>query len=333
MIKKRILTGDRPTGPLHIGHYVGSLKNRLILQEDYEEFILIADIQALTDNFDDPTRIEKNILEVTKDYLSVGLNPERVNIVVQSQVPELAELTVYFMNLLTVAQLERNPTVKSEILQKGLTDKIPVGFFVYPVSQAADILAFKADLVPVGEDQVPMIEQSREIARRFNSLYGPVFVEPRELLSDSPRLCGIDGKEKMSKSLNNAINLSDSREAVEKKVMSMYTDPTKIRVSDPGHAENNPVFTYLRTFGTDSERVRELEQGYEKGGIGDVEVKKYLITVLNDFLDPIRERRLQYERDESLARDILRQGTKKAIDVVNETMREVRKAMSLIRFD
>ena len=325
--KERILTGDRPTGPLHLGHYVGSLKNRVSLQDEYEQFVLIADIQALTDNYDNPQKIKDNILKLALDYLSVGINPEKSTIVIQSQVPELAELTVYLMNMITVAQLERNPTVKNEIRQKGYRENIPVGFFVYPISQAADILGFQANLVPVGEDQLPMIEQSREIARRFNSLYGQTFVEPKEMLSEVPRLCGIDGKEKMSKSLNNAINLNDSSEAVLEKVMRMYTDPTRVRATDPGHTENNPLFIYLNAFHNDKKEIKEFEGRYRLGKVGDIEVKKRLAEILNNFLEPIRQKRKEYEKDIPMVNSILKKGTERGREVVQQTMRLVRKAV------
>lgn len=324
---KRILTGDRPTGPLHLGHYVGSLKNRVLLQDDYEQFVLIADIQALTDNFENPQKIKDNILELALDYLSVGINPEKSTIVIQSQVPELAELTMYLMNMITVAQLERNPTVKNEIRQKGYRENIPVGFFVYPISQAADILGFQANLVPVGDDQLPMIEQSREIARRFNSLYGKTFVEPKEMLSDVPRLCGIDGKEKMSKSLNNTINLSDSADVVVEKVMKMYTDPTRVRATDHGHTENNPVFIYLNAFHDDKKEIKDFEDRYKLGKVGDIEVKKRLAEILNSFLEPIRQKRKEYEDNLPLVNSILKRGTEKGREVVQQTMTLVRKAV------
>ena len=325
--KQKILTGDRPTGPLHLGHYVGSLKNRVLLQDEYEQFILIADIQALTDNYDNPQKIKDNILELALDYLSVGINPEKSTIVIQSQVPELAELTVYLMNMITVAQLERNPTVKNEIKQKGYRENVPVGFFVYPISQAADILGFQANLVPVGDDQLPMIEQSREIARRFNSLYGQIFVEPKEMLSNVPRLCGIDGKEKMSKSLNNTINLSDSADVVLEKVMKMYTDPTRVRATDPGHTENNPVFIYLNAFHDDKKEIEDFEDRYRLGKVGDIEVKRRLAEILNNFLDPIRQKRKVYENNITLVNSTLKRGTERGREVVHQTMNMVRKAV------
>lgn len=329
---KRILTGDRPTGPLHLGHYVGSLKNRVSLQNEYQEFVLIADVQALTDNFENPQKIRDNIIEVALDYLAVGIDPEKATIVIQSQIPELAELTIYLMNLLTVATLERNPTVKAEIKQKNMGDRLPVGFFVYPVSQAADILGFKADLVPVGEDQLPMIEQAREIARKFNSLYGETLVEPKEMLSEVRRLVGTDGGEKMSKSLGNTINLSDDADTVAKKVKTMYTDPTRLKVSDPGHTENNPVFIYLNAFDTDKTGLQELEEKYRAGGVGDVEVKKRLTDVLNAFLDPIRERRKKYENDLDSVKKILEDGVKRGREAAGAVMDSVRKAIKIDYF-
>ncbi len=331
--KQKILTGDRPTGTLHIGHYIGSLQNRVLLQDEYEQFVLIADIQALTDNYDNPQKIKDNILELALDYLSVGINPEKTTIVIQSQVPELAELTMYLMNMITVAQLERNPTVKNEIKQKGYRENVPVGFFVYPISQAADILGFQANLVPVGEDQLPMIEQSREIARRFNSLYGQTFVESKAMLSNVPRLCGIDGKEKMSKSLKNAINLNDSADVVAEKVMRMYTDPTRVRATDPGHIENNPLFIYLNAFHDDKKEIKNFEDRYRLGKVGDMEVKKRLAEILNNFLEPIRQKRMGYEKDLTSVNSILKQGTERGRKVVQQTMSIVRKAVKTDYFD
>ena len=253
---KRILTGDRPTGPLHLGHYIGSLKNRVELQDKYDEFVIIADVQALTDNFENPEKVRKNVLETALDYLSVGINPQKTTIFIQSLVPEIAELTVYFLNLVTVSRLEQNPTVRAEIKEKGFGKSLPAGFLMYPVSQAADIAVFNADLVPVGEDQLPMIEQTREIVRKFNRLYGKTLIEPKEMLSEFSRFPGIDGKTKMSKSLGNVINLSDSSEVVKKQVMKMYTDPTRIRATDPGHIEGNVVFTYHDAFNPDKKKLK-----------------------------------------------------------------------------
>jgi tryptophanyl-tRNA synthetase len=331
---KRILTGDRPTGRLHLGHYVGSLKNRVRLQDEYEQFIMLADTQALTDNFDNPQKIRDSVSEVVLDYLSVGIDPQKTTIFIQSQIPEISELALYFMNLVTVARLQRNPTLKEEIKQKGYESEVPVGFFVYPISQAADILFLKANLVPVGEDQKPMIELTREIARRFNSIYDSVFPEPEILVGDIARLPGTDGKSKMSKSLNNAIFLSDSPEEVEKKVMSMYTDPTRIKATDPGHVENNPVFIYLDAFASDDlkSEILNLKSRYEKGQVGDVEVKKYLSTVINQFLEPIREKRAEYENQPELVERILKEGTEKARSEAQKTLEEVKKAMKLDYF-
>ena len=328
-MEKRILTGDRPTGPLHLGHYVGSLQNRVRLQHDYDTYILIADIQALTDNFEHPEKLEANVFEVALDYLAVGLDPERVKIVVQSMVPELSELTTYFMNLVTVATLERNPTVKDEIKQRNFKRGVPVGFWSYPISQAADITIFKAELVPVGEDQLPMIEQAREIVRRFNSLYTKVLVEPRAMLGQMARLPGTDGGAKMSKSLGNCIYLGDPAEAVRKRVMSMFTDPTRIHPTDPGHVEGNPVFTYHDVFNPDKAEVDELKERYRKGTVGDVEVKQKLFNALNAFLGPIRERRTEFAAKPERVREIIMEGTRKGRMVAQATMDEVRAAMKL----
>ncbi|MFQ5588701.1 MAG: tryptophan--tRNA ligase, partial [Nitrospiria bacterium] len=310
--KKRILTGDRPTGRLHLGHYVGSLKNRVKLQDEYETFILIADVQALTDHFEHPEILLNNIREVVRDYLSVGLDPEKCAIFVQSMIPEIAELAVYYLNLVTVARLQRNPTVKDEMKQKGFEANLPAGFLVYPVHQAADITAFQADLVPVGKDQLPMIEQTNEIVRRFNSLYRPVLTEPAGLVGDVSRLPGTDGQAKMSKSIGNAIYLSDDAKTVEKKVMGMYTDPTRLRATDPGHVEGNPVFTYHDAFNPDKAEVDDLKTRYRQGRVGDVEVKRRLSTALNAFLAPIRDRRAPYAEDNKKIDDILIAGAARA---------------------
>ncbi|NYC49555.1 tryptophanyl-tRNA synthetase [Clostridium beijerinckii] len=300
MGKKVILTGDRPTGKLHIGHYIGSLKNRVVLQESglYESFIMIADQQALTDNARNPEKIRNSLTEVALDYLAVGIDPSKSNIFVQSQIPELNELTMHYLNLVTLSRLERNPTVKQEIKQKNFENSIPAGFLIYPVSQAADITAFKADTVPVGEDQLPMIEQTREIVRSFNSIYGEVLVEPEAVLpsSNAGRLPGTDGKAKMSKSIGNCIYLSDDADTIKKKVMSMYTDPNHIRVEDPGQVEGNTVFTYLDVFATDKNAVEEMKEHYKRGGLGDVKVKKYLNEILQAELEPIRNRRIEFEK-------------------------------------
>jgi tryptophanyl-tRNA synthetase len=328
-MEKRILTGDRPTGPLHLGHYVGSLQNRVRLQYDYDTYVLIADIQALTDNFEHPEKLEANVFEVALDYLAVGLDPERVKIVVQSMVPELTELATYFMNLVTVATLERNPTVKEEIKQRNFKRGVPVGFWSYPISQAADITIFKAELVPVGEDQLPMIEQAREIVRRFNSLYRKVLVEPRAMLGQMARLPGTDGGAKMSKSLGNCIFLGDPPETVRKRVMSMFTDPTRIHPTDPGHVEGNPVFTYHDVFNPNKAEVEELKERYRKGTVGDVEVKQKLFEALDTFLRPIRERRAELAAKPGYVREIIIEGTRKGGAVAQSTMDDVRAAMKL----
>ncbi|MDC4203819.1 MAG: tryptophan--tRNA ligase [Candidatus Manganitrophus sp.] len=327
--KKRILTGDRPTGRLHLGHYVGSLVNRVKLQEEYETFILIADVQALTDHFEHPEILQQNIREVTKDYLAVGIDPAKSTIFIQSLIPEIAELAVYYLNLVTVARLQRNPTVKDEMQQKGFEQNLPAGFLVYPVHQAADITIFNADLVPVGKDQLPMIEQTVEIVRRFNTLYTPVLVEPQAKVGEFARLPGIDGQAKMSKSLGNAIYLADDAKAVEAKVMRMYTDPTRLRATDPGHIEGNPVFVYHDAFNPDKEEVADLKERYVQGKVGDVEVKKKLAKALNAFLDPIREQRAKYDQDEKAIDEILKEGTRRARAVAQETMGQVRRAMKI----
>jgi tryptophanyl-tRNA synthetase len=331
-MKRRILTGDRPTGRLHLGHYVGSLEARVRLQREYETFILIADAQALTDNFEHPERLNGHIREVTLDYLAVGLDPEVVTIIIQSMVPEIAELTIFFLNLVTAARLQRNPTVKDEMRQKGFGANVPAGFLCYPVSQAADIAVFDAHLVPVGEDQLPVVEQTREIVRRFNSLYGEALIEPEALVGRFPRLPGIDGKEKMSKSLGNAIDLADDAETVRQKVMRMYTDPTRIHPTDPGRVEGNPVFLFHDAFNPNREEVAELKERYQAGKVGDVEVKRRLIAALNDFLDPIRERRRSYEQRPAVVEAILRQGTERGREVARETMERVRQAMGIRYF-
>jgi len=327
--KKIILTGDRPTGPLHVGHYIGSLKNRVILQDEYKQYILIADMQALTDNAKTPEKVRENIKEVALDYLAVGIDPEKTNIFIQSMVPELSELTMYYLNLVSVARLERNPTVKEEIKHRQFGDGIPTGFFVYPVSQAADITAFGAHVVPVGEDQKPMIELTREIVRRFNTTYKEVLVEPEALIPKISRLPGTDGKNKMSKSLGNAIYLKDEEDIITKKVMSMYTDPNHIRVEDPGDVENNPVFMYLDAFGTDYEMIESLKQQYAKGGLGDVKVKRYLNEVMQEFLRPIRERRKELEKDLPYVYSVLKAGTENARVKAAATLKEVKEAMGI----
>lgn len=328
-MKKRILTGDRPTGPLHLGHYVGSLLNRVRLQDEYEQFVMIADVQALTDNFEHPEKVRDNIKELLLDYLAVGIDPERTTIFVQSRIPEIAELTVFFLNLVTLERVLRNPTVKDEIKQKGYEKSLPAGFAMYPVSQAADIAFLKADLVPVGEDQLPMIEQTREIVRKFNSLYGETLVEPEALLGIVKRLPGTDGGNKMSKSMGNAIYLSDEPNVVTKKVMSMYTDPSRIHPTDPGKVEGNPVFVYHDAFNPNKNEVEEFKKRYRAGTVGDVEVKTRLAEVLNELLTPIRERRRQLAENQGRLNEILSMGVEKTRQEARETMKRVRKAMKI----
>jgi tryptophanyl-tRNA synthetase len=347
-MKKVILTGDRPTGKLHVGHYVGSLRERVRLQNSGEfdaVNIMIADAQALTDNIDNPAKVRENIAEVALDWLSCGLDPNKSTLLIQSQIPELCELTFYYMDLVTVARLQRNPTVKSEIQMRNFEASIPVGFFCYPISQAADITIFKATTVPVGEDQLPMIEQAREIVRRFNGAYGDVLVEPEVLLPKNEaclRLPGIDGKAKMSKSLGNCIYLSDEPEAIRSKIMEMYTDPTHLMVKDPGHLEGNTVFTYLDAFCTDADFAKylpdyanldELKAHYTRGGLGDVKVKKFLNSVMQEMLEPIRTKRREYEKDIPEVFNILKKGTETARATAAATMDEVRRAMRLNYFD
>ncbi len=331
-----ILTGDRPTGQLHLGHYVGSLKNRVIMQSDpaNELFIMVADMQALTDNAKNPEKVSSNILQVALDYLAVGLDPARTTMFIQSQIPELSELTMYFLNLVSVGRVRRNPTVKTEIEQKGFGDSVPTGFFIYPISQASDITAFKANLVPVGEDQKPMLEQTQEIVHSFNNTYGEVLVEPKGVFPDKGmgRLPGIDGNGKMSKSLGNGIYLADSAETVAKKVMSMYTDPNHIHVEDPGQVEGNMVFTYLDVFGKDKEKIEELKAHYRRGGLGDVKIKRYLIDVLEEELLPIRTRREEFAQDPGQVMQMLKEGSEKAQAVAAQTMAEVKKAMGIAYF-
>lgn len=330
--KKIILTGDRPTGPLHLGHYVGSLQNRVKLQNEYAQFVMIADMQALTDNADNPQKVRDNILEVALNYLAVGIDPKVTTIFIQSLIPELAELTMYYMNLVTLARLQRNPTVKDEMKQKNFAENVPVGFLTYPISQAADITAFKANLVPVGEDQLPMIEQTREIVQKFNRVYSPVLVEPEALISEISRLPGIDGSGKMSKSLGNAIYLKDTSDELREKVRGMYTDPDHLKIEDPGKVEGNPVFAYLDAFDTDTSTVADLKARYQKGGLGDVEVKNRLFDVLDNFLTPIRKRRSEFESDPQEVMNILKSGTEKAREVASQTLTEVRKVMKLDYF-
>lgn len=338
MTKEILLTGDRPTGKLHIGHYIGSLKNRVKLQNEgkYEPYIMIADTQALTDNARDPEKIKNSLIQVALDYLAVGLDPEKSTIYVQSQIPALFELTAYYMDLVTVARLERNPTVKTEIKQKNFKDSIPVGFLNYPVSQAADITAFKATVVPVGDDQEPMLEQTREIVRTFNRIYNTdILVEPKGYFppKGQGRLPGLDGNAKMSKSLGNAIYLSDDAKTVQKKVMSMYTDPNHIHVEDPGQVEGNTVFTYLDVFAPDKDKVAELKEQYQKGGLGDVKIKRYLNKVLEEELGPIRERSEKFAQNPDAVYEMLLEGSKKANKVANQTLKEVREAIGLNYFD
>lgn len=331
--KHVILTGDRPTGPLHLGHYAGSLCRRVELQHTHKQFIIIADAQALTDNAKNPEKVRKNILEVALDYLAVGIDPRVTTIFIQSLVPELAELTMYYLNLLTVSRLQRNPTVKDEIKQREFGVSIPAGFLIYPVSQAADITAFKADTVPVGEDQLPMIEQTNEIVRSFNRTYqSSVLVEAKALLSNVSRLPGTDGTSKMSKSLGNVISLSDSADEVRQKVKMMYTDPKHLRVEDPGTVEGNPVFAYLDAFDPDKEALEAMKDHYRRGGLGDGKVKQRLLEVLLAELNPIRARREEFAKDPAAVMRILKEGTEAARKVAAETLEEVRKAMRIDYF-
>lgn len=346
-MKKIILTGDRPTGRLHVGHYVGSLKERVSLQNsgEYDEvYIMVADAQALTDNADNPEKVRQNVMQVALDYLSCGIDPTKSNIFIQSMIPELAELTVYYMNLVTVSRVQRNPTVKAEIKQKNFETSLPLGFFCYPVSQASDITAFKATTVPAGEDQMPMIEQCCEIVRKFNEVYGETLVEPKIVLPTNKsclRLPGIDGKAKMSKSIGNCIYLSDTEEDTKKKVMSMFTDPTHLRREDPGHVEGNPVFTYLDAFCKDEyfaeylpdyKNLDELKAHYQRGGLGDKVVKKFLNNVIQTELRPIRERRNDWEKRLPDVYEILKQGTAKARETAAQTLSEVKHAMRIDYF-
>ena len=348
MAQKIILTGDRPTGKLHVGHYVGSLKRRVELQNsgEYDKiFIMIADAQALTDNADNPAKVRSNIMEVALDYLSVGIDPAKSNIFIQSYVTELTELTFYYMNLVTVSRLQRNPTVKSEIQMRNFETSIPVGFFCYPISQAADITAFRATTVPAGEDQMPMIEQCKEIVHKFNSVYGETLTEPEIVLPTNQaclRLPGIDGKAKMSKSLGNCIYLSDEPDEIKKKVMSMFTDPNHLRVEDPGRVDGNPVFIYLDAFSKpehfaeylpDYQNLDELKAHYTRGGLGDVKVKKFLNNVLQEELAPIRERRKMWEQRIPDVYDILKKGTEVAEKKAAATLKDVRAAMQINYFD
>ena len=342
-----ILTGDRPTGKLHLGHYVGSLKNRVALQNEgnYDEmYLMIADSQALTDNFDNPKKVRDNIINVALDYLSVGIDPKKVNIFIQSQIPALTELSFYYMNLVTVSRLQRNPTVKNEIKEKSFEKSIPVGFFCYPISQAADITAFKANIIPVGNDQLPMLEQTNEIVSSFNRIYGETLVPCKAILNENKiaqRLPGLDGNAKMSKSLNNGIYLSDPSDVIYKKVMSMYTDPNHIKVEDPGKVEGNMVFTYLDVFSSDEQiskyseykTLDEMKKAYEKGGLGDVKIKKVLYNILEEILSPIREKRKYYEEHLDEVDNTLKEGTNKANEKANKTLKEVKKAIMIDFFE
>jgi tryptophan--tRNA ligase len=342
-----ILTGDRPTGKLHLGHYIGSLKNRVVLQNEgnYDEmYLMIADSQALTDNFDNPKKVRDNIINVALDYLSVGIDPKKVNIFIQSQIPALTELSFYYMNLVTVSRLQRNPTVKNEIKEKSFEKSIPVGFFCYPISQAADITAFKANIIPVGNDQLPMLEQTNEIVSSFNRIYGETLVPCKAILNENKiaqRLPGLDGNAKMSKSLNNGIYLSDPSDVIYKKVMSMYTDPNHIKVEDPGKVEGNMVFTYLDVFSSDEQiskyseyrTLDEMKKAYEKGGLGDVKIKKVLYNILEEILSPIREKRKYYEEHLDEVYSILKEGTTKANEKANKTLKEVKKAIMIDFFE
>jgi tryptophanyl-tRNA synthetase len=331
---KRILTGDRPTGKLHLGHYVGSLQNRVKLQDEYQTFIMAADVQALTDNYNNPSKVSENILETTMDNLAVGLDPNKVTFFIQSQVPQIAELTVFFMNLVTHNQVLRNPTVKTEIAQKGFGESVPFGFVAYPISQAADILFLRANMVPVGDDQAPMLELADEIAQRFNRIYKTnLFPKVEGFYSKAGRLIGTDGNAKMSKSLGNTIYLSDTPEEVTAKVKRMYTDPNRIRPTDPGKAEGNPVFIYHDLFNTNLEEVNDLKERYKLGKVGDVEVKEKLAVAINTVLEPIREKRSVYEKDKDLVIDILKQGTKVAIKEGEATMQMVKEAMGINYFN
>ena len=347
-MRKVMLTGDRPTGKLHVGHYVGSLRRRVELQNtgDFDDiFIMIADAQALTDNADNPEKVRQNVIEVALDYLACGLDPAKSTLLIQSQIPQLCELSFYYMNLVTVSRLQRNPTVKAEIQMRNFEASIPVGFFCYPISQAADITAFKATTVPVGEDQMPMIEQTKEIVHKFNSVYGETLVDPKILLPEQEaclRLPGIDGKAKMSKSLGNCIYLSEEPEDIKKKVMSMYTDPDHIRVQDPGKIEGNTVFTYLDAFSCPEHFERylpeyanldELKDHYRRGGLGDVKVKRFLNEVLQETLEPIRNRRKEFQKDIPYVYDVLKEGSRQAREVAEQTLQEVRDAMKINYFD
>lgn len=328
--KKIILTGDRPTGPLHLGHYVGSLANRVELQETHEQYILIADVQALTDYYETPQMVRDNVLQVALDYLAVGIDPHKSTVCIQSMIPEIAELTIFYLNLVTVNRLQRNPTVKTEIQHKKFGESIPAGFLMYPVSQAADMTIFKAEVVPVGEDQLPVIEQAHELVRAFNRIYKTdILVEPQALISQVARLVGTDGQAKMGKSLGNAIFLSDGPDLVAQKVRSMYTDPNHLKVTDPGRVEGNTVFTYLDIFDPNKQEVQALKEHYARGGLGDMVVKKRLLEVLEAFLAPIRERRAEFAKDPHAVMEMLKAGTARARQVAGKTMQQVKEVMKL----
>lgn len=330
---KVVLTGDRPTGPLHLGHYVGSLANRIILQEQYKQYVMIADVQALTDNYDNPEKVRANVMQVALDYLAVGIDPLNTTIFIQSMIPEIAELTMFYLNLVTVARLRRNPTVKTEISQKGFGEQVPAGFFMYPVSQAADITIVKGEIIPVGEDQLPMIEQTNEIVRSFNRLYKTdILKEAEAMIPKVSRLSGIDGQAKMSKSLNNAIYLSDAQDIVMQKVRNMYTDPTHLKVSDPGKIEGNTVFTYLDAFDSNKDEVESLKEHYKRGGLGDMVLKKRVAEVLDTLLTPIRTRRSDLEKNLDYVADVIKKGTEQTRIVAAQTMHEVKHAMKLDYF-
>jgi len=329
--KDIILTGDRPTGSMHLGHLVGSMLNRVKLQETCEQYVMIADVQALTDNFEQPEKVHANVVEVICDYLAVGIDPQKTTIFLQSMIPAIPELTMYYMNLVTLARVQRNPTLKTEIKQKGFGQNIPVGFLVYPINQAADITAFKANLVPVGADQLPIIEQTNEVVRSFNRIYKTnVLVEAKGVVPKCARLSGIDGKAKMSKSLNNDISLKDSADELAKKVRNMYTDPNHLRVEDPGKIEGNIVFEYLDIFGSDKNKVAELKEQYQKGGLGDVKVKNYLVEQLDALLAPIRKKRAEFAKDPAQVLQIALDGTRVANEVTQATLAEVKAAMHLV---
>lgn len=326
------LTGDRPTGKLHLGHFVGSIQNRIKLQDEADSFYMIPDVQALTDNAENPAKVRGNVLEVALDNLACGVDPAKTTFFIQSQIPSIAELTIYFLNLVTLARLKRNPTVKSEMKQKGYEEDVPAGFLAYPISQTADILCVKANTVPVGEDQLPILEQANEIIRKFNTLYGETFEEIKPIISKTPRLTGTDGKAKMSKSLGNTIYLSDSPEEIQKKVMSMYTDPNHIRVEDPGTTKGNMVFEYLDAFDSRKDEIADLKIRYEGGGLGDVEIKKRLIEILDELLTPIREKREHLARDPQYVMEILKEGTRKVRGIAEGTVLEAKQAMGIKYF-